>query len=498
MTPAKIPHLCGGILFGLLCEAKKTRRKAKDKLNGGSDGLTIPNIYAGLIHIVTGDDLSTYAGTTLKKCATNYRTCVKSTGEYVPFTNPANQSAFDAQYKKKNPDLLERMSRFIGTYLNEAKCEWLVRALIETMQAEHLDIEIAINYTENVKASDLHTAKEILFLPFLLSILHYVVMECPDCESGRLTFESWYSQSGQNTAWKFNSNIGNGINPMNVSLDLSIPPEGNASSIDDVSNTISDAESVQSSPDTHSDCEVIVNNMGKALQPVIDALEAQKNKMPSTEQLAKPLLTFAAAAEAQEHELAEKIRSNENNAKNAHSKKDMFEVFKTDSDNLLKYCIEKDPTGEPISLYIPDQISNLIRKWNFEIRKIQNPDKQRLVRETLQTLSDYLHYLSDRYLKAIEGERLIFRNSSIEEGNQLCNELRPNTYRLRCKLRDLYLLLWPAPTIDNRPIEDSSTMAKSEDTKKPEDTKGTVVHQTIVNQYGDHPVHIDHVENLKL
>ncbi len=26
----------------------------------------------------------------------------------------------------------------------------------------------------------------------------------------------------------------------------------------------------------------------------------------------------------------------------------------------------------------------------------------------------------------------------------------------------------------------------------------TVVHQTIVNQYGDHPVHIDHVENLKL
>lgn len=26
----------------------------------------------------------------------------------------------------------------------------------------------------------------------------------------------------------------------------------------------------------------------------------------------------------------------------------------------------------------------------------------------------------------------------------------------------------------------------------------TVVHQTIVNQYGDHPVHVDHVENLKL
>ena len=30
------------------------------------------------------------------------------------------------------------------------------------------------------------------------------------------------------------------------------------------------------------------------------------------------------------------------------------------------------------------------------------------------------------------------------------------------------------------------------------DKNGSVVHQTIVNQYGDHPVHIDHVENLKL
>ena len=70
MAPTKIPHLCGGILFGLLYEAKKPRRKAKDKLKGGSDGLTIPGIYAGLINVVTGEDLSAYAGTTLKKCAT--------------------------------------------------------------------------------------------------------------------------------------------------------------------------------------------------------------------------------------------------------------------------------------------------------------------------------------------------------------------------------------------------------------------------------------------
>ena len=300
MTPAKIPHLCGGILFDLLYEAKRTRRKAKDKLKGGSDGLTIPGIYAELIKVVTGDDVSSYAGTTLKKCATNYRTCVNSTGEYVPFTNPANQSAFDAQYKKKDPDLLIRMSEFIGTYLNEAKCEWLVRALIETMQAEQLDTEIAISYTETLKVSELHTSKEISFLPFLLSVLHYVIMECPDCESGRPTFESWYSQSGSNTAWKFNSNIGSGLKPMNVSVGLALP---------------SSKESSSPAPDcdinAKSDREVIVENMANAIQPLLNVLGAQKKTMPSPEQMSQALNAIKDTCESTVHETAEKIRSSQ-------------------------------------------------------------------------------------------------------------------------------------------------------------------------------------------
>lgn len=303
MTPDKIPHLCGGILFGLLCEAKKTRRKAKDKLNGGSDGLTIPGIYAGLIHIVTGDDLSTYAGTTLKKCATNYRKCENSTGEYVPFTNPAVQSAFDAQYKKKDPDLLKRMSRFIDTYLNEAKCEWLVRALIETMQTEQLDTDIAISYTKALRVSDLYTSKEISFLPFLLSVLHYVIMECPDCESGRPTFESWYSQRGSNTAWKFNSNIGNGLEPMDVSVDLTLP-------------TITESKSSvpNNDVDIKSDHEVIVENMTKGLQPLLDTIEVQKKVMPKPDQMFEALNVIKDACESTVHETAEKIRNRQKHA----------------------------------------------------------------------------------------------------------------------------------------------------------------------------------------
>ncbi|MBD5534860.1 MAG: hypothetical protein HDQ99_04250 [Lachnospiraceae bacterium] len=499
MAPTKIPHLCGGILFGLLYESKKPRRKAKDKLKGGSDGLTIPGIYAGLINVVTGEDLSAYAGTTLKKCATNYRKCEDSTGGYVPFTEPATQSAFDSQYKRKDPDLLKRMSGFIDTYLNKTKCEWLVRALIETIQQEQLDIEIAINYTDSLKSGDLHKADSILFLPFLLSVLHYVVMNCPDCESGRPTFETWYSQSSSRAEWKFNSTIGDNISPMNVSVDLTLPVKCSnviAQAEDDV--ITSPVSSEDDGKDKRSDHEAITESMMRSLQPLIKMLEAQKAQLPDADQMAKPLLALAAAAKVQEHKMAEKIRSDEKKNQQPTASEDLYYMFKTESDRILQYCIEKDPTAEPITIYLPDQMDSLIRKWNFEIRKIQDPDKQMLIQDVLQTMSDYLYYISDRYLKAANGEWLIFRNSSIEEGNRLCNELRPKSYELRCKLRDLYLKLWPAPALDRTPAEDTTAETDNADTEPQKDAKGAIVHQTVVNQYGDHPVHIDHVENLKL
>lgn len=48
-----------------------------------------------------------------------------------------------------------------------------------------------------------------------------------------------------------------------------------------------------------------------------------------------------------------------------------------------------------------------------------------------------------------------------------------------------------ADTVESEVVDDQESSGAA-------NTAGAVVHQTIVNQYGDHPVHIDHVENLKL
>ncbi|MBR6951802.1 MAG: hypothetical protein IKH56_08755 [Oscillospiraceae bacterium] len=336
MTPNPVPHLCGGILFDLLLEARKPRQKARNKLNGGSDGLTIPGVYAGLIYIVTGEDFSSVAGTTLNKCATNFKKCDDSTGDYVPFTKAATRSAFQNLYQTNKPCLLKRTAGFIERYLNKDKCVWLVSALIETMQKDtSVDGEtlIAVSHSDCIPVKQLHEAQQIMLLPFLLSVINYVICNCPDCESGKATFTAWYSQAGSNTEWKFNSDIGSVISAINIDTDLSVPTTD--------ASLLNPADATQEEP---TDREVIDNailNTGRIMAEVFGAAE---------------------------HQLAEQIRRNNKKADSSEDESDSAEAEVVDGE---------DPSG--------------------------------------------------------------------------------------------------AATVDKK-----------------------VVHQTIVNQYGDHPVHIDHVENLKL
>ena len=219
--------------------------------------------------------------------------------------------------------------------------------------------------------------------------------------------------------------------------------------------------------DTRTDHDVIVDNMRKTVS------------------------IFAEAFKACEHGLADEIRSNE-----------LFYEFRQDSDQILKYCINIDPSAEPISIHIHDEIDQLLSKWELNINHVSDAKKRSLIQEVLSTISQYKYYLSDKYLRVLNnGDRLIYRNSSMEEGNRLINELRPKTIELRRKMKELYEQLWPVTESGESDSNDDNPMSKSTDnTSIPSEasSNGSVVHQTIVNQYGDRPVHIDHVDNLNL
>ena len=476
MTPDNIPHLCGGLFFALLLEAKKPRRKAKNKLKGGTDGLNNPNVYAGLINVVLGEGF--YGDSTLEKAASNYKNCKESKGSYVPFTEPATISAFHSAVTKKDPNILKRMSGFVEQYLNATKCcEWLAPALIELMQKdENIDQAqlIAINTTESRRIDELHLAECIQLQPFLISVLDLVMQYSPDAESGRSTFETLYSQSGKKNEWKYREDniLGKSLPQINI---ISVPF----------------SETVAAKVTTSQFAEPISDDLPTDFIPP----EEKSDDDVLMEPMIAGLTTFATAVEALKHQQADAIRKN----KQRHIDEELLAQFKNDCDTTLRYCIDKDPTGEPISPTITDEISAIVQKWQFELRKISDDETRGLIVATIKTLSAYTLYLSDKYLRFNENNSmLIFRNSSAEEGERLRDDLRPNSLHLRKELNDLYKKLWPAPEIDVD--EDSVSSDTSEDTANNAEsaTEAKVVQQTIVNQYGDNPVMINHVDNLKL
>lgn len=90
MTPTKVPYLCGGILFSLILQARKTRTKARDKYHGGSDGLKDTDVMMGLVEVVTGDSFVSSQGKTFGKCTTQFKTCQDYGTTYVssPIIDP--------------------------------------------------------------------------------------------------------------------------------------------------------------------------------------------------------------------------------------------------------------------------------------------------------------------------------------------------------------------------------------------------------------------------
>ena len=102
-------------------------------------------------------------------------------------------------------------------------------------------------------------------------------------------------------------------------------------------------------------------------------------------------------------------------------------------------------------------------------------------------------------------DTLWFRNESAEEGDRLRDVLQPKSHEFRLAIAELYRRLYPIPE-EVKPNEPEPVEAEvvDEESSGAADTAGKDVktqiinNPTIVNQYGEKNVHIEHVENLKL
>lgn len=179
--------------------------------------------------------------------------------------------------------------------------------------------------------------------------------------------------------------------------------------------------------------------------------------------------------------------------------KRLLERFKSESDDVLRYIIEHDPSGEATSITLADEIAAVDRTWRFDLRKIKDNELRNLVIDTLKVLDEYTYYISDKFLRAIPDRGVLwFRNESWEEGNQLRDVLRPQTVRLRQKIAKLYKKLFPIPedsfsedpkTIEAEVVDDYEPSGAANEDK--EDKKITVIqHQTNVVQNGENNINL--------
>lgn len=208
-----VPYLCGGIFFGLILQARKNRVKARDKQKGGSDGLSDADVMKGLVYVVTGERINA-SGKTLAKATSQYKSCLISDNTYIPFKDTATIQLFDNDLKNKKTDIMSRMSEFTTVFINEKKREWLVKAILEVLQNDvTIPDEYVFEYDKGkvIRKSEVGNVEFVDFPLFLLSILHFILMNRPNNEKGRDTFEQWFYRESAHAEWKFESNVGSSI-----------------------------------------------------------------------------------------------------------------------------------------------------------------------------------------------------------------------------------------------------------------------------------------------
>ena len=224
-----VPHLCGGILFDLFLETRKPRKKVRDRQLTGTDNLSDVDVYKGLVKVVTGEDMEGYSGGSIRKCVSMYKCCDSSKGSYIPFTDQGVRNAFASCMATDKELIYGRLLHFKDTYLNDGKCEWLIRAIIDTIQNDNYIDEESVfevkedNFVPKKKLSEVH---EFDFAVFIGSVLKYVMEKFPDCESGKETFLKWYTRGGIHSEWKFCGDIGNFLTPVKVLFDPRSVNEG--------------------------------------------------------------------------------------------------------------------------------------------------------------------------------------------------------------------------------------------------------------------------------
>lgn len=390
MSEKKIPYLCGCVLYLLLRKAALPDASPRQHKEGVKDEHKNPIFMADLVYTFTGVQTVGSASDT-----SNYREGKKEGSINVPFNDPAYISSFDDTVKHRYGEALDRICQFVTWHLNPEMRGWFVKACLDVIDndedIEDDDVFYVKGDGSTISKSGLRTESIFELQPFLLGILHYVLVRRANKNSLGIPTLDANSEKIKYKERRYNGQLGIGIAR---TITVKLHERKGIAEVVSPGTTRNESEPalVSSRIAEQTDDEVIDGAILRTGEILVSALGAINTPKINTEAMAESLGVVAAAAKA---------------------------------------CTPDDI-----------QKGNLVRG----------------VSTIATVLEAQKHAMAER----------------IRQNNKKADPSEDEP--------------------DNgaaEPMDGESSSASSAKEK-------TVVHQTIVNQYGDHPVHIDHVENLKL
>lgn len=308
MEEGKVPYLCGCVLYFLLREATLPDASSRQHRAGIKDEHKNPIFMADLVYTFTGVHTEGSSGDTSR-----YREGKLESSVNVPFNGPSEISSYDYTVRNRYEDALNRMCEFVGWHLNTEKREWLVKACIDIIENDE-GIQENDQFCLTSDGSFMSKAQirvETYFelQPFLLGVLHYILKyRGGKNHLGVPTLEA-ISEKKKSKERQYAGHLGDNVS-RNITVDLYEKPavvESEPELIDQPE------EIVALEPDAileETDDEVIRGSLLRTGQVMASVLDAIPKPKIDVDGMAKALQPLVDAMDAQKHQMAEEIRKN--------------------------------------------------------------------------------------------------------------------------------------------------------------------------------------------
>jgi hypothetical protein len=191
------PVLCGGTFFTLLLEARQARSGKKEPLYGSRDGLSEPDVLAGLVRVMYPEYKTPSGESTFRTNTADYKAC-RNNGGNLPFFDKEIR-AFDNRVINDYPTALMLMCEFVNQYIEVGgsvkRDEWLIKALIDLIDNDksihNADAFYVCDNGQALTKESLCSVCMVSLPAFLLGVWHFTVVNRRDNTMGQGTFDEW-------------------------------------------------------------------------------------------------------------------------------------------------------------------------------------------------------------------------------------------------------------------------------------------------------------------